>query len=151
VHRQRGEYFDWGGATGIVLWPEGRATVDTASNNDSLVLRLNYGKEIFLLPGDIEALVEHELVLRDDPLEANFLKVPHHGSRTSASDEFVSAVGAKVAVISVGEANPFGHPHRELLERLQRPGLRVLRTDRDGAVTVTSDGQSLHVRTFAAP
>jgi competence protein ComEC len=151
VHRHRGESFDWGGASGLVLWPEDTTRTAEASNDDSLVLRLDFGRNSFLLPGDIQEPVEREMVLRDDPLDVDFLKVPHHGSRTSATGEFVAACTAAAAAISVGEFNPFGHPHREALERLNAPGLRLLRTDRDGAVTAVSDGTTLRVRTFGEP
>lgn len=149
VHRHRGESFEWGGATGLVLWPEDTTKTAEASNDDSLVLRLDYRRNSFLLPGDIQQGVEREMVLRDDPLDVDFLKVPHHGSRTSTTGEFAAACTASAAAISVGEFNPFGHPHRELLERLNAPGLRLLRTDRDGAVTAVSDGTTLRVRTYA--
>lgn len=150
VHRRRGDSFTWDEATGLVLWPEDRAVAEKASNNDSLVLRLEHGAIEFLLPGDIEREVEAELVARGDPLPADFLKLPHHGSRTSSTDAFVTAVAARLAAVSVSDANPFGHPHPEVLERLRERGVRVLRTDRDGAVTLTSDARSLLVQTFAS-
>jgi len=151
VHYRRGDHFQWDAVTGLVLWPEDTAIPQSgtaASNNDSLVLRLMYGQMGFLLPGDIERPVERELVARGDPLDAAFLKVAHHGSRTSTTAEFATAVRPRAAAISVGEGNPFGHPHRDVLERLRRPGLRLARTDRDGAVTVLSDGSSMRVTTF---
>lgn len=150
VHRKRGEHFEWAGVTGLVLWPEGVQGVAVASNNDSLVLRLDHGGVSFLLPGDIEKPVELELAARGDPLDVDLLKVPHHGSRSSTTSELVVAATPQAAVISVGEANPFGHPHRELLERLRGPGVRVLRTDLDGAVTAVSDGKTLRVHGYAA-
>jgi competence protein ComEC len=149
VYRRRGEHFEWAGVTGLVLWPEDSSRAAVASNNDSLVLRLDYGALSFLLPGDIEKPVENELLTRGDPLDVDFLKVPHHGSRTSATAEFVGGTTPQAAVISVGEANPFGHPHPELLERMRRPGLRLLRTDQDGAVTAVSDGKMLRVTAYA--
>ncbi len=150
VRRTRGDAFGWGGTTVMVLWPEESTPAMAASNNDSLVLRIEHGRHAFLLGGDIERDVEQELVLREDPLDADFLKVPHHGSRTSANPEFVTAVTPEIAVLSFGANNPFGHPHAEVLAELSRPGLQVYRTDRDGAVTVLSDGSTLRARAYWA-
>jgi competence protein ComEC len=148
VVRRRGEIFTWGGATVFVLWPESVTPTPTASNNDSLVLRLEHGRHAFLLCGDIERNVEQELVQRGDPLEADLLKVPHHGSRTSANREFVAAVRPQVAVLSLGANNPFGHPHTEVLRTLSEPTLQLFRTDRHGAVSVFSDGVTLRAHSF---
>jgi len=101
-----------------------------------------------LLPGDIEAPVERTLTARGDTLAAEFLKVAHHGSKTSTSAEWLFRVGPRLAVISAGENNPFGQPHADVLERLRSAGVRVLRTDRDGAVTALSDGQTLRIHSF---
>ncbi len=148
VVRRRGDVFTWGGATVFVLWPESVAPAAAVSNNDSLVLRLEYGRHAFLLCGDIERDVEQELVRRGDPLDADLLKVPHHGSRTSANREFVAAVTPQVAVLSLGANNPFGHPHAEVLRTLSTPTLRLFRTDRHGAVSVLSDGTTLRAHPF---
>ena len=85
----------------------------------------------------------------DAPLKADFLKVPHHGSKTSSTDAFVEAVAPKFAVVSVGDGNQFGHPVDSVIQRYAAAGVRFLRTDRDGAVTALTDGQILTVRTFA--
>jgi competence protein ComEC len=77
------------------------------------------------------------------------LKVGHHGSRTSSSPAFLAAVSPRVAVISCGVRNRFGHPHAATLEALEQVKSRVLRTDLDGSVIVTTDGRSLDVRTMA--
>jgi competence protein ComEC len=82
-------------------------------------------------------------------LAADFLKVPHHGSKTSSTEAFLAAVAPRVAVVSVGEANSFGQPAEMIIERYARDGIRLLRTDRDGAVTTLADGQSISVHTFA--
>lgn len=150
VRRARGESFSWGSVTGLVLWPEDRPVAAEASNNDSLVLRLEYGRRAFLLPGDIEKPVEADLVLRGDPLAADVLKVPHHGSRTSATEPLLRAVQPRAAVISVGETNPFSHPHRETLDRLSAARVRALRTDQDGTVTFSCDGNAVRITTFVA-
>ena len=149
VQEIQGRKFDWDGVKGNVLWPADVSEVDKASNDDSLVMRIQDGDESFLLPGDIEKKVENELVDEHAPLAADFLKVPHHGSKTSSTDAFVGAVAPRVAVVSVGEGNQFGHPVDSVVERYAHAGVRFLRTDRDGAVTSLTDGHSLVVHTFA--
>ncbi|MFQ5817971.1 MAG: ComEC/Rec2 family competence protein [Terriglobia bacterium] len=146
----RGEDFARGGVRVEILSPRLDLTPPpTPSNNDSLVLRLTYGERRVLLPGDIERPLERELLSAELPLRAELLKVPHHGSRSSASPEFLAGVAAPVAIISVGGNNPHGHPHSEVLARLAATGTRTLRTDRDGAVSVRTDGHTLQVSTFA--
>jgi competence protein ComEC len=111
-------------------------------------LRLEDGKESFLLTGAIERAVERSILANDDGLAANFLKVPHHGGKTSSTPPFLEAVHPAIAAISVGEANPFGHPSPDVVDRILAEGTRLYRTDRDGAITATTDGQSLDVRSF---
>jgi competence protein ComEC len=149
VHEVSGSKFDWEGVTGEVLWPADLTPVNEASNDDSLVLRLEDGSVRFLLAGDIQKKVEQRLVKEDAEITADFLKVPHHGSKTSSTPDFVAAVAPKVAVVSAGEANPFGHPAPGTVERYAQAGVRLLRTDRDGAVTALTDGHALTVTTFA--
>ncbi|HKV04545.1 MAG TPA: ComEC/Rec2 family competence protein [Candidatus Acidoferrales bacterium] len=149
VHRVQGSEFDWRGVRGEVLWPPDAGPVAEAANDDSLVLRLSDGHFRFLLAGDIEQRVEERLVEDRAPLAADFLKVPHHGSRTSSTDAFLGRVDPRVAVVSVGEANPFGHPSENVIERYERSGVRLLRTDRDGAVTALTDGQNLSIHAYA--
>jgi competence protein ComEC len=152
IHEHSGENFTWDGVRGHVLWPQVSDSEDAsqAKNNDSLVIRLEFANEALLLPGDIERQAEHDLISSGEPLKADFLKVAHHGSKTSTTEEFLERVAPRVAVISAGEANPYGHPHPEVVARLGAAGVRVLRTDRDGAVTVSTDGKSLHVSCFVA-
>ena len=149
VHEVSGSKFDWDGVTGDVLWPADLTPVNEASNDDSLVLRLEDGSVRFLLAGDIQKKVEQRLVKENAGITADFLKVPHHGSKTSSTPDFVAAVAPKVVVVSAGEANPFGHPAPGTIERYAQAGVRLLRTDRDGAVTAITDGHGLTVTTFA--
>src|SRR5258708_30057970 len=113
-------------------------------------MRLEFANESLLLPGDIERQAEHAMVSSGEPLRADFLKIAHHGSKTSTTEEFLERVAPRVAVVSAGEANPYGHPHVDVLARLTAAGVRVLRTDRDGAVTVWTDGKTLQVSCFVA-
>ncbi len=149
VHQARGNEVRWANARIETLWPLDSSPVTGASNEDSLLLRLSDGPVRFLLTGDIEKREEAALLQRQTPLAADFLKVPHHGSKTSSTPDFVAAVGPRVAVVSVGESNPFGHPASAVIERYEQAGVRLLRTNRDGAVTAITDGHSLAVHTFA--
>jgi competence protein ComEC len=144
VHRYRaGDAFQWGGLNAEVLSPErGYANPGTAKNDDSLVVRLAYGKGSVLLEGDAEApseaaMLEHGLVER-----STLLKVGHHGSKTSTGEAFLDAVAPREAVISVGRQNTFGHPRWDVLERLESHGVQTWRTDRGGPETflLTSGG-----------
>jgi competence protein ComEC len=149
VEKERGSDFQCGGIEGSVLWPEDISAVPQASNDNSLVIRLKDNAVRFLLPGDIEKKVEGNLVRDGSEITADFLKVPHHGSKTSSIEAFVAAVSPRVAVVSVGEGNQFGHPVEDVVARYASAGVRFLRTDRDGEVTALTDGHTLDVRTFA--
>ena len=149
VEKERGSNFKCGGIDGDVLWPEDISAVPQAANDNSLVMRLKDNAVRFLLPGDIEKKVEAGLVRDGSEISADFLKVPHHGSKTSSIDAFVTAVAPRVAVVSVGEGNQFGHPVEDVVARYARAGVRFLRTDRDGEVSALTDGHALDVRTFA--
>jgi competence protein ComEC len=117
------------------------------ANDNSFVLRVELGKRAFLLTGDAEAIAERELL--DLPvtwLSADVLKTGHHGSRTSSSAELLDLVRPKISTISCGARNRFGHPAEEVVNRLSSAGSMVLRTDRDGAIQIGTDGQSLWYR-----
>ena len=148
----RGKSFDWDGVSGEFLWPEiGPGEVALAAkNDDSLVLRLRFGDRNILLPGDAEKQAEHKILEENsaDLLHSDVLKAGHHGSKNSTIPEFLAAVHPQIGIISVGEANLYGHPSPELLERLQGAGVRILRTDRDGAVHVLTDGQRFEISCF---
>jgi competence protein ComEC len=150
VHRLRGDRYDWDGVTGEFLSPADSSPRAKPSNDDSVVLRITDGARHFLFTGDIQERAERELINHGEALASDFLKVPHHGSKTSSSERFLANVAPRVAVISVGEANPFGQPAEVVVESYARDGVRLLRTDRYGEVTVQSDGKSLEVSTFAA-
>jgi len=120
------------------------------ANNDAMVLRLDYGLASFLFAADIEAGREAALVAAGAPLLATVLKVPHHGARGASTAPFVAAVHPAVAVVSVGARNVYGHPDRRTLDRLAASGARILRTDRDGAVILETDGRTLTVTGWAS-
>jgi competence protein ComEC len=123
-----------------VLWPLPGAD---SANNDSVVLRLQFGARSILLTGDIEKDAERQLLASQQSLQADVVKVPHHGSKTSSTDAFVSATKPRFAIISVGQNSMFGHPHREVVERWQASGAGVLTTGRSGTITVSTDGTNL--------
>ncbi len=116
-------------------------------DNDSLVLRLVYGEVSFLLTADIKRETEWELVRERAPLASTVLKVAHHGSDTSSAAEFLAVVGPAAAVISVGADNDFGLPDAEVVGRLagEIGGVNIYRTDEDGTIDFTSDGEKLWV------
>jgi competence protein ComEC len=146
---QRGDRFELGGVEIRVHHPPlpdwERQKV---RNNDSLVLELRYGTVSVLLTGDIDRDVERELLPTLDLLPTVVLKVAHHGSGTSSAEEFIQHVRPSVALIGVGRANPYGHPVPYVLERLHAIGSEVFRTDLDGQVTVSTDGNTVWATTF---
>lgn len=154
VHEERGQKFSLDTAEGEFLWPEiaPEGSGSGPKNNDSLVFTLRFGNLGMMLPGDAEKQAEKKILAENgrQMLHADILKVGHHGSKNSTTEEFLAAVHPRVAVISAGEENPYGHPSPELLERLQRAGLRILRTDRDGAVHILTDGEHLEITCFVA-
>jgi competence protein ComEC len=135
-----------------VLAPCPGPSSDRNPNDNSFVVRVSYGARALLLVGDAEREEEADLLARSrSSLRADVLKVGHHGSATSSTPAFLAAVAPREAIISVGRRNRFGHPHPLTLAALAAQGVRLWRTDRDGAVTVTTDGQSLDVSSAAEP
>jgi competence protein ComEC len=119
------------------------------TNNNSLVTKVSFGRVSFLFPGDITAEAEKELVrLSGADLASDVLLVPHHGSRTSSSRIFLSEVKPGVAVISAGWKNRFRFPHATVLEAYRKRGCRILRTDHNGAIIFTTDGNRLRAQPF---
>ncbi len=117
-------------------------------NNDSLVLKIDSGSMSVLFTGDIDEKAEENLIHLGGWLKSDILKVPHHGGRTSSSREFIEAVSPETAIVSVGKNNIYNHPHKETIERYRDTGVNVFRTDRDGAVTITSKNNSYEVKTY---
>jgi competence protein ComEC len=154
----RGDRLRFGAVEVDVLWPPDETLAGeedvrraTSANDDSVVLRLRYGRRTFLLTGDIESRTERILLTAREDLRADALKVAHHGSRTSSTDAFVVATRPAAAVVSVGRDSPYGHPHAEVLKRWQAAGAQVLTTAERGMVTVSTDGEDLLVETFVRP
>ncbi|MEF9438660.1 MAG: MBL fold metallo-hydrolase [Candidatus Mariimomonas ferrooxydans] len=120
----------------------------SSENSDSLVLKIDTWDSSVLFTGDIEVEAEENLFYLGAWLKSDIIKVPHHGGRTSSSEEFLKAVNPEIAVLSAGKNNSFGHPHRETVERYNDAGIKLLRTHMDGAVTVTSTGSLYEIKTY---
>ncbi len=141
-----GDTLPLGEATVTVLSPARGATWENL-NNYSLVLRVTYGNTAFLLMGDAEAEVEESMLTAKTELAADVLVVGHHGSATSSSENFLKAVAPRYAILSVGEDNSYNLPNTGVLTRLKEQGAALYRTDLQGTVTVTSDGEALTITT----
>ncbi|HXD17457.1 MAG TPA: DNA internalization-related competence protein ComEC/Rec2 [Vicinamibacterales bacterium] len=150
VERREGEALRIGSARVLVLHPPAPDWErQRVRNDDSVVLEVLYGDVALLLTGDIGSDVERAIVPHLVPAKTRILKVAHHGSRTSTSQELLDAWRPQIALISCGRGNPFGHPAPEVVSRLAAAGARIYRTDRDGEITVDTDGERVVVRTFA--
>ncbi|MDY6837879.1 MAG: DNA internalization-related competence protein ComEC/Rec2 [Thermodesulfobacteriota bacterium] len=120
-----------------------------STNNNSLVLRASYNESSFLFPGDIEAEAEQELItLAGEALKSDVLLVPHHGSKTSSTLDFLKCVDPAIAVISAGRKEIFGLPCEKIVKRYASWGSQIFRTDQAGAITITTDGNRLSVKPF---
>jgi beta-lactamase superfamily II metal-dependent hydrolase len=150
LNATRGRTIDLGGGAMLTLLtppdpPIKRSRSDVNAN--SVVVRIDYGTTGVLLAADAEPQTEKWLLASDARLPAQVLKVAHHGGRYSSTPRFLSAVAPKAAVISVGVVNEYGHPTPETLARLEQQHARVYRTDRDGTVTLETDGARIEVTT----
>ena len=155
VRAERGVAFDIGGGAHLeILHPPARRPFDTAAEHDdnSVVTKLTYGEVSFLFAADIYQPGEEFLLESGVDVQATVLKVGHQGSRYSSTPDFLKAVSPRVAVISAGEGNRFGHPHAETLQRLEslHSAPAILRTDLHGTVTLTTDGVALEWETKRA-
>ncbi len=160
-----GDRLDWDPELKVeVLWPSNEAPADIPEkpsekkakrrkenlNDQSVVLKITHGSNTFLFPGDAEKGPEEVLVQTlGHNLQSKVLKVPHHGSRTSSTEDFLDAVNPQLAVISCGRRNKFKHPHSETLDKLESRNATIYRTDQDGTVEITSDGKELTLKTVA--
>jgi competence protein ComEC len=146
---QAGDLIRFGDVEVSVLWPQAGGELST--NNDSIVLRLRFGERSILLTGDIERLAERALTESQQDVRADVVKVPHHGSKTSSTDDFVRATSPRLAIISVGRHSMFGHPHQDVVQRWEANGATVLTTGECGTITITTDGHTLSLKSFIQP
>ena len=139
----RGQSWGWDGVRFRMLAPRAHGL---SGNDASCVLRVASDGAVLLLPGDLERTGELDLLAQPRRLGADVLLVPHHGSRSSSSAEFIRAVHPSVALLSVGRNNPYGLPNRRVIDRYRTRDVRVLRTDRDGAVELVLGAEGYRVR-----
>jgi len=131
-----------------VLGPDDRfVQVQGDNNNASIVIKLTYGQVSFMFTGDAEGEEEAAILASGADLRSTVLKVGHHGSRSSTSEDFLAAADPQMGVISAGEGNRYGHPHQEILDRLAQHGVTIYRTDLSGTITITTDGSTINVET----
>ncbi|MEX1063950.1 MAG: ComEC/Rec2 family competence protein [Candidatus Paceibacterota bacterium] len=138
-------------ATLTILYPfeSGAMRTKVGSAHEYMVVaRLDYGDSSVIFTGDAENDIERKLVLAGMNLDVDFLKVGHHGSRTSTSAMFLDAVTPEAAFIQTGEDNRYGHPHSETIQRLEDYGIKYYRTDKDGPVELILDGQNYIIKTL---
>ncbi|HEY0461078.1 MAG TPA: ComEC/Rec2 family competence protein [Pyrinomonadaceae bacterium] len=149
IKLKRGDVLSFEEARVEVLYPEADDSPEAVSdNNHSLVLRIVFDRKKFLLTGDIERETENFLMQNPQLLMADVVKVAHHGSRTSSIQGFVTATKAAYAIISVGKTSQFGHPHKEVVERWQASGAKVLTTGERGTISVSTNGNDLLIERF---
>ena len=141
-------YFD-------IMWPDCKEFIlENTLNNNSIVCKLKYKNFSCIFTGDIEQIAEKQILEKYknnlQVLNANILKVAHHGSKTSSTEEFVDVVKPKIALIGVGENNKFGHPNEEIIERLQERSVKICRTDTDGEINifVNRKGEVINIQRF---
>jgi competence protein ComEC len=152
----RGDRLTLDGARIEVAWPIAGTVSErppddgTGINNVSIVLDVRFGHRRWLLNGDAEQDVDPSLLAGGLGGRVDVLKVAHHGSRTASTAAFLEAVRPAVAIVSAGSGNPYGHPAAATLDRLRAAGARVLRTDQDGSVTVSTDGEDQRVAVSGA-
>jgi competence protein ComEC len=132
-------------AEALILAPNSEKYEDI--NNSSIAIRLTYGSNSFLLMGDAEDISEHEILNKGFNVSGDLLKLGHHGSSSSTSQDFLNKVNPKYAVVSVGKGNTYGHPTEVTMDKLQSKGIEVYRTDECSTIVATSDGTNITFNT----
>jgi Predicted hydrolase (metallo-beta-lactamase superfamily) len=112
-------------------------------NNYSAVIKITYGNSKFLFMGDTEKLSEKEILNKNYDISCDVLKLGHHGSSSSSSKAFLDKTAPKIAIVSCGKNNDYGHPHKETLEEMKKRNVQVYRTDIDGSIVLISDGKKI--------
>lgn len=140
-----GDSFKLGEADCKILAPNSASYKDL--NNYSIAIKVTFKNNSFMFTGDAETISETEMLKKGFDVKADVLKIGHHGSSSSTSDEFLKKVNPKYAVISAGKDNDYGHPHKETMKRLKDSGITVYRTDESGTIICTSDGNNISFNT----
>ncbi|OOM13552.1 ComEC/Rec2 family competence protein [Clostridium saccharobutylicum] len=138
------------GTDSINLGNDTRVTIFSPTKNDyenlnnySPVMKIEYGKTSFLFTGDAQNDIEEEILSNNDDISADILKIGHHGSSTSTSENFLKKVNPSIGVISVGEGNVYNHPNDDIIKRLKKNKVTIYRTDINGTIILSSDGKSI--------
>ncbi|MBI2063334.1 MAG: MBL fold metallo-hydrolase [Candidatus Yanofskybacteria bacterium] len=146
---EAGQIIDLGGGAKLTILSPPDPDADDASLRNShdamVVLRLDYGDDGILFMGDAEAKIEYKLLASGASLSAQFLKIGHHGSKTSTTEDFLKTVNPEVAFIEVGKKNKYGLPYQGILDRLKKYDIKYYRTDIDGVVELILDGQNYEI------
>lgn len=143
IHPNLGDEFVLDEAIFKVLWP--KSFKDGLDNENSIVVRLKHGNNSFLFPQDIDKKVEDELIYSGFILRSDVLMLAHHGSKYSTSKEFIEEVNPKLAILSVGKNNRYGHPSKRVLNLVNNENIKLLRTDVNGTISLVSDGSKIKI------
>ncbi len=138
------DFIDLGNNTKVYVFSPIKDTYDNL-NNYSPIIKIVYGNTSFLFTGDAEEDLEKEVLITNSNLSSNVLKIAHHGSSTSTTENFLSAVSPNISVISVGINNSYKHPSIKTLNLLEKYNIKYYRTDEDGTIIIKSDGNNLYV------
>lgn len=141
VYPEVGHTLEIGEATAQIVAPNSKQYNDM--NNYSIVLRVTYGETDILLTGDAEKLSEEEIINNGLYIDVDILKLGHHGSNSSTSEEFLKATTPQYAIISAGRGNTYNHPIKSVMERLEKMGITVYRTDESGNIIMSTDGKNI--------
>ncbi|NFI55536.1 MBL fold metallo-hydrolase [Clostridium botulinum] len=143
-----GDTLNVGNATLQFLAPNSTKYEDM--NNYSIACKLKYGNTSYVFMGDAEALSEGEILAKQLDISADVLKLGHHGSHSSTSQAFLDKVNPRYAIVSCGKGNDYGHPHQETIDKLNKKGIEILRTDVSGTIISTSDGNNINFNVNAS-
>lgn len=129
-----------------VLWPFSKNKIlENVLNNNSVVLKLVYLNFSCIFTGDIEEIAEKSILEKyknfAQILKADIVKIAHHGSKTSSTEEFLKKVNPKIALIGVGKNNKFGHPNKNVIERIKNNKIKIFRTDENGEISISTNGK----------
>lgn len=141
IEPKPGNTYELGESIFTIISPNNEYEKDL--NNWSVGIKLEHGENSFIFTGDAEKASETDILNNNIDISADVLKLGHHGSSTSNTEEFLKAIKPKYAVICVGENNKYGHPHKETIEKLNKLNIEVYRTDKNGNVVATSDGKNI--------
>ena len=141
---KQGEFLELGNTKAEILSPNLEKYDDL--NNYSVIIKLSYNNLKFLFMGDAENLIENNLIKSNINLQSDIIKIAHHGSNSSSSAEFLNTVSPTYAVISCGKNNEYGHPHKDIINELNKRQINIYRTDRNGDIVFIFDGNNLKIK-----